>query len=237
MRTIAFTSLLVLAVGALFAFRNKVAALDKISALMISRQVQGGKSITVKANIYYQRNGNMVTHFTYPRQYFVIANKSGEVKMYDPVRNSVILYQNFLFGTQSSQFYYFFSGKSSDMGLSDIGYVQTSIKPEKNLLVSLWKLKVPDKKSAIQVVKLVYQGANPVYMHYEDAAGKIIRKVFYANYSQLGNTAFPSTSTEIVYADGDSTVSKTNFSEFKFNQEAAGQYFDFQVPANAKIEK
>lgn len=231
------TSLLVLLLCFLFAFSDKPAALDKISAMMISRQVQGGKSITVKANIYYQRNGNMVTHFTYPRQYFVIANKTGEVKMYDPIKNSVILYQNFLFGTQSSQFYYFFSGKSSDMGLSDIGYTQTSIKSERNLLVSMWKLKVPDKKSAIQSVKLVYQGSNPVYMHYEDGTGNIIRKVFYANYSQLDNTSFPFTTTEIVYADGDSTVSKTNFSDFKFNQEAAGQYFDFKVPANARIER
>ena len=229
--------LLIAALITITSFTNSPAALDKISATMISRQVQGGKSITIKGNVYYQRNGNMVTHFIYPRQYFVIANKTGEVKMYDPSKNSVMLYQNFLFSTQSSQFYYFFSGKSSDMGLGDIGYVQTKIYPEKDLLVSLWSLKVADKKSLIQRVKLVYQRTNPVYMHYEDAAGNIIRKVYYGNYSQLENTSFPSTTTEIVYSDGDSTVSRTSFSEFKFNQDASGQYFNFQVPANAKIEK
>lgn len=203
----------------------------------MSRQVQAGKSITIKGNVYYQRNGNMVTHFTYPKQYFVIANKTGEVKMYDPSHNSVLLYQNFLLSTQSSQFYYFFSGKSSDMGLSDVGYVQEKITPEKGLLISLWKLKVPDKKALIQRVKLVYQGQNPVYMHYEDVTGKIIRKVFYSNYSLIENTSFPSTTTEIVYDEADSTVSRTSFSEFKFNQNASSQYFDFQIPANAKIER
>jgi len=204
---------------------------------MVSRQVQGGKSVTIKGNVYYQRNGNMVTHFTYPKQYFVIANKTGEIKMYDPSRNAVMLYQNSLFGTQSSQFYYFFSGKSSDMGLTDIGFVQEKIYPDKNLLVSMWRLKVPDKKALIQGVKLVYQGATPVYMHYEGATGKIIRKVYYSNYSHLENTSFPFTTTEIIYAEGDSTVSRTNFSEFKFNQDAASQYFDFQIPSNAKIDK
>lgn len=229
--------LLISAFITITAFTNAPAALDKISATMLSKQVQGGKSITVKGTVYYQRNGNMITHFTYPRQYFLIANKTGEVKMYDPSKNTVMLYQNYLFSTQTSQFYYFFSGKSSDMGLGDIGYVQTKIYPEKDLLVSLWSLKVPDKKALIQRVKLVYQRTNPVYMHYEDATGNIIRKVYYANYSQLENTYFPATTTEIVYSEGDSTVSRTSFTDFKFNQDATGQYFNFQVPSNAKIEK
>lgn len=204
---------------------------------MISRQVQSGKSVTIKGDIFYQHNGNMVTHFFYPREYFVIANKLGEIKIYDPSRNTVILYQNFLFSTQSSQFYYFFSGKSADMGLSDIGFVQEKIYPEKNLVVSVWKLKQPDKKALIQRVKLVYQGQQPVYMHYEDASGKLIRKVFYYNYSQLEDNSFPFTTTEVVYENGDSTVTKTVFGDFRVNQQATGQYFNFQIPYNAKIEK
>ncbi|MCM5529586.1 hypothetical protein [Parasegetibacter sp. NRK P23] len=214
------------------------AYIEKISASMVSRQVQMGKSVTIKGNIYYQRNGNMVTRFSYPKEYIVISNKVGEVKIYDPARNSVLQYQNFLFSTQSSQFYFFFSGKSADMGLGDIGFVQEKTSKEGNLVVTIWKLKNPDKKAAIQKVKLVYQQQQPVYMHYEDAAGKIIRKVFYYNYIRLENSSFPSITTEIVYGEkNDSTVSKTTYTDFKLNHQASNEYMDYRIPANAKIEK
>lgn len=218
-------------------FFTAPAPIEKISASIVSRQVQSGKSVTVKGEICYQRNGNMITHFTFPKQYFVISNKQGEVKMYDPSRNTVMLYQNFLFSTQSSQFYYFFSGKIADMGLGEIGYVQEKIYAEKNLMVSLWKPKMPDKKTKIQKIKLVYQGQQPVYMHYEDVNNKIIRKVYYSNYTHMESYSFPNTTTEIAYAEGDSTVSKTSYFDFKFNQQASSQYFNFRIPDNAKIEK
>src|SRR6218665_1407188 len=112
------------------------ASIEKLSAEMTSRQVQDGKSVTIKGRIYYQRNGNMVTRFTYPKEYVVISNKLGEIKIYDPARNSVLQYQNFIFSTQSSQFYFFFSGKSSDMGLTDIGFVPEKTYTESNLAVT-----------------------------------------------------------------------------------------------------
>ncbi len=232
--TAALLCLLVIAGSAFF---HRPYLLEKMSANMVSKQVQGGKSVTIKGEIYYTHDGNMVTNFIFPKPYVVVSNRLGEVKLYDPAANTVLQYQNYLFSTQSSQFYYFLSGKVADMGLSDVGYVQEKTYPENNRLISLWKLKTPDKKSTIQRVKLVYQGQKPVYMHYEDAAGKIIRKVFYYNYTQIENNSFPSTSTEIVYGEGDSTVTKTSFTDFKFNQDANSQYFNFKIPSNAKIEK
>jgi len=211
--------------------------IERISAAMEVRQVQQGKSVTLKGYIYYQRNGNMVTHFTWPREYMVVANKLGETKIYDPAKNTVIQYQNFLFSTQSSQFYYFFSGRISDMGLIHIGYVQDKTYNEGNLLVTEWKLKTPNKKALIQRVRIVYQGQQPVYMHYQDPAGKIFRKVFYYNYQVLDAYSFPSTTTEIVYDKGDSVVSKTNYGDFKLNERATGPYFNFTIPANAKTEQ
>lgn len=218
-------------------FFSAPSLIEKLSATMVSKQVQGGKSVTIKGEIYYTHDGNMITNFTFPKMYVVVSNRLGEIKLYDPANNTVLQYQNFLFSTQSSQFYYFLSGKIADMGLSDVGYVQEKTYPENSKLVSVWKLKTPDKKSLIQRVKLVYQGQKPVYMHYEDGAGKILRKVFYYNYTQIESNSFPNTTTEIVYDGGDSTVTKTTFSEFKFNQQANSQYFNFRIPSNAKIEK
>jgi outer membrane lipoprotein-sorting protein len=212
--------------------------IGKISAAMVTRQVQQGKSVTLKGNIYYQQNGNMVTHFIYPKEYVVIANKLGETKIYDPEKNTVMQYQNFLFSTQSSQFYYFFSGKVADMGLTEIGYVQDGTYNENGMLVTEWKLKKEDKRPLIQRIKIVYDGLQPIYMHYQDRAGTIFRKVYYYNYQRLEETIFPATTTEIVYGNkGDSTVSKTSYTDFRVNQPAAGDYFDYSIPANAKIER
>lgn len=212
-------------------------AIERISASMESRQVQQGRSVTLKGDIYYQRNGNMVTHFTYPREYMVIANKLGETKIYDPVKNTVLQYQNFLFSTQSSQFYYFFTGKIDDMGLTRIGYVQDKTYNESGLLVTEWKLKTPNKRTSIQRIRIVYEGQRPVYMHYQEGSGKIFRKVYYYNYQALDAYSFPSTTTEIVYDKGDSVVSKTSYKDFKVNGQTADAYFDFTIPANAKIEQ
>jgi outer membrane lipoprotein-sorting protein len=212
-------------------------AIERIAASMESRQVQQGKSITLKGDIYYQRNGNMVTHFTYPREYMIVANKLGETKIYDPVKNTVLQYQNSLFSTQSSQFYYFFTGKVADMGLTRVGYVQDKTYNDGALLVTEWKLKIPNKKTAIQRVRIVYDGQRPVYMHYEEASGNIFRKVYYYNYQVLDDYSFPSTTTEIMYDKGDSAVAKTNYKDFKVNEQATGYYFNFSIPANAKIEQ
>lgn len=211
--------------------------ISKVSATLISRQVQNGKSVTLKGEIYYQRNGNLTTHFTYPKEYVMMANSLGETKIYDPTSNTVSKYQNQLFSTQSSQFYYFLSGKISDMGLTNIGYVQDKTRFEKGLTISEWKLKKEDPKALIQKVKLVFSNNKPVYMDYKNKDNKIIRKVFYYNYTILENIEFPGTTTEIQYEGKDSSVSKTSYESFKTNEQAVSNYFNFVIPSNAKIQR
>jgi len=233
MHRILLFPLLLLPVLISSSFRLPPYSIDRIAASIVTRQVQKGKSITLKGDVYYQRNGNMVTHFTYPVEYIVIANRLGETKVYDPLKNTVMQYQNFLFSTQSSQFYYFLSGKISDMGLLSIGYVQDKTYNENGLLVTEWKLKTPSKKALIQRIKIVYDGERPVYMHYQDGAGKVFRKVYYYNYQPLDTYTFPATTTEIIYEKGDSTVSRTNYTDFKLNTMAPGAWFNYTIPANA----
>jgi len=218
-------------------FRPGPASIERISANMVIRQVEQGKSVSLKGEIYYQHDGNMVTHFIYPKEYMIVANKFGETKIYDPEKNTVLLYQNFLFSTQSTQFYYFFTGRFADMGLTHAGYVQDKTYNDGHLLVTEWKLKIPNKKTSIQRVKIVYDGQLPIYMHYEDISRRIFRKVFYYNYQDLDLSHFPATTTEILYEKPDSVVSKTNYTDFKLNAEAKGAYFNFSIPSNAKTEQ
>lgn len=228
-----FFSVIILITGS--AFTPFISGIDKISLTMISRQVQNGTSVTIKGDIYYQRNGNLTTHFIYPKEYFLIANKEGETKIYDPKKNTVIQYQNFLFSTESSKFSYFFSGRFTDMGLYDIGYVQDKTYFDKNLRVTEWRTKYPGKE-VIQKVKLVFDNQKPIYMDYRDVNGNIIRKVYYYNYTTLAEYQFPATTTEIVYTDKDSIVTKSTYADFKINDKANSPYFTFSIPPNAKNE-
>ncbi len=213
------------------------ASLERLSATVTTRQVQQGKSVTVRGEVFYQRNGNMVTHFTFPREVVILANKLGETRIYDPRRNAVIRYQSEAFSTQTTQLAFFLNGTTSDMGLIGLGFVQDKTTNEGKLLVTEWRLKTPGKKNPVQRVKIVYDRANPIYMHYADGAGKVIRKVFYYGYQPIEGRPFPATTTEIVYQNRDSTVSKTVYADFKLNQAATSPYFEYTIPANAKIDR
>ncbi|MCX6213037.1 hypothetical protein [Spirosoma sp.] len=211
--------------------------IDRLSATVTTRQVQQGKSVTIRGEMFYQRNGNMVTHFTFPREVVILANKLGETRIYDPRRNAVIRYQNESFSTQTTQLAFFLNGTTSDMGLSRLGFVQDKTTANGKLLITEWRLKTPNAKMPIQRVRIVYDRANPIYMHYTDSAGKIIRKVFYYDYQPIEGRPFPATTTEIVYQDKDSTVSKTVYADFRLNHAANSSYFDYVIPATAKTDQ
>jgi outer membrane lipoprotein-sorting protein len=233
------TWLSVAAVAAIFlaSFKRAPYSIERIYAELETRQLKAGKYVSVKGEVCYEGNGNMISHYFYPKNYVLLSNKTGEVKLYDPGANTVVLSQNNLFSSQTSQFYYFFSGKSADMGLSDMGYVQEKVYAEKDMLVSLWRLKKASKSEQVQKIKLVHQHQRPIYMHYENAAGGVLRKVYYYEYTPLDNMFFPATSTEIVYQGKDSAVTKTAFRNFKLNQEANSPYFNYKIPPNAKIQR
>lgn len=210
--------------------------IERLSASMTTRQVQKGKSVTVRGDVFYQRNGNMVTHFTFPQEVVILANKLGETRIYDPRRNAVMRYQNGAFSTSTTQLAYFLNGNTADMGLIQIGFVQDRTYNTGKLLVTEWRPKVVDKKAPVQRVKVVFDKANPIYMHYEDAARKIIRKVFYYKYQPIDGRPFPTATTEIIYDGRDSTVAKTTYGGFKLNSDANSPYFQYTIPANARVE-
>lgn len=226
--------LCLLASSLLFVYPQSI---ERLSATITTRQVQKGKSVTVRGQLFYQRNGNMVTHFSFPREVVILSNKLGETRIYDPSRNAVIRYQSEAFSTQTTQLAFFLSGTTSDMGLIRLGFVQDKTSNTGKLLITEWRLKIPKAKSPIQRVKIVYDRANPIYMHYTDGTGKIIRKVFYYGYQPIEGRPFPATTTEIIYQDRDSTVSKTVYTDFQLNQAATSSYFDYTIPANAKTDQ
>jgi outer membrane lipoprotein-sorting protein len=210
------------------------ASIDRLSASVTTRQLQQGKSVTIRGDVFYQRNGNMVTHLSFPKEVVILANKLGETRIYDPRRNEVVRTQNEAYSTQTTQLAFFLTGTTADMGLIRLGFVQDKTTGQGKRLVTEWRLKNADKKKPIQRVKIVYDQATPIYMHYADAAGKILRKVFYYNYQPIEGRPFPTTTTEIIYQDRDSTISKTTYGNFLLNAQATSPYFEYTIPANAK---
>lgn len=226
---------LLLIVASLFSLSPQT--IDRLSATITTRQVQQGKSVTVRGEMFYQSNGNMVTHFTFPHEVVILANKLGETRIYDPRRNAVIRYQSESFSTQTTQLAFFLNGTTSDMGLIRLGFVQDKTTSTGKLLITEWRLKTPNEKAPIQKVRIVYDRANPIYMHYANGAGNIIRKVFYYGYQPIEGRPFPATTTEIIYQDKDSTVSKTVYADFRLNGAANSPYFDYSIPASAKTDR
>lgn len=211
--------------------------IQRVSASLVSRQIENGNSTSLKGAIYYTANGNMVSHFTFPKEYMVITNNKGETRIYDPAKNTVFQFQNFLFSSSSTPFFYFFSGKTGDMGLLHAGYRLIDTKFDHNLVITVWQNTSSNDKDGIATVKLVHDKNRPIYMDYKNSTGDIIRKVYYYNYISLNGVEFPETFTEIVYQGKDSILSKTAYSEVKINNLANSKFFGFRIPQNAKLEK
>lgn len=211
--------------------------LEKLMAHVYTRQTERGYVSAITGDLYYTQNGNLVSNFVSPKPYVMVTNNQGEVRIYDPVKNTVMQFQNALFSTTTTPFFYFFTGKTEDMGLQHSGYRIQDTHFDQDNMISVWKVENPQPKDPVVFVKLVHANHHPIYMDYEDAQHRIIRKVYYYNYTSLGGISFPKTFTEILYQQGDSVITKTEYSAFKLNDEAKSAFFDFKIPANAKLMK
>jgi hypothetical protein len=208
---------------------------QKISAHIFTRQTEKGYVSAVTGDLYYTRNGNLVTNFTSPRDYVMVTNTQGEVKIYDPKKNTVMQFQNSLFSTTTTSFFYFFTGKTNDMGLQHSGYKIANTRFDGDMMITEWKVESPQPKDPVVYVKLVHRKSRPIYMDYQDQKHHILRKVYYYDYTELGGVSFPKTFTEILYQKADSVITKTEYSNFRLNGEAESSFFNFKIPENAKL--
>lgn len=91
--------------------------IQRISAHIFTRQAENGYKASLEGDIYYSANGDMISYFSSPKNYIVVTNSKGEMRIYNPQENTVIQLQNNLLSSNITPFYYFFSGKTGDMGL------------------------------------------------------------------------------------------------------------------------
>lgn len=200
------------------------------------RSNKDGKTVQMNANIYFSREGDMVSHFISPSEAYVINNEDGELKIYNPQRNEVFESVNYQAGSQGATFYYFLKNQSSDMGLKKIGFDLVNSKVEGDLLISYWE--PPKKIDGLSDIELVQKSRRPVFMGYRDKKERYIKKVFYYDFETLRfGVDFPMSITEIDFVDKDSIVSKTTFSGFRFDDETDMEMLNYEIPSDAKLIK
>jgi outer membrane lipoprotein-sorting protein len=209
---------------------------EKISLNMETRSATAGKSTQVKATLFYSSEGKMVSYFTAPQEMIIVNNKNGEIIIYNPLNNTVIQQQNFMMSTETSQLYFFLENKRNDLGLSGMGYTLKATRFEDGLKITNWS---PPMELAAQVssVELVHEKGNPIYMGYHDRKGKIIKKIFFYNYTRVSEyITFPNAITQIDFkTPKDSVITKTAYSEFHLNQQVNDEKLNYSVPSTAKV--
>ena len=233
-KTVLFKYLFLLStVFVLLSFQSDI---RRISLLMETKILSQGKYVSSAAEIFYKfREGEMIVRYQKPFEYIVISNAKGEAKVYNPKTNEVSVQQGFMYETEKSLFYYFFSNRTTDLGLKDLGFMLDNTRFEDGMIITTWKpgLSIGEQVSKVE---LVHEKYLPIYLGYYDKKGQLTKKIFYYDYFSSGSIRLPTKVTEFSYLpDGDSVISRTVYGNFKFNENAQSSYFDFKIPANAKI--
>ena len=210
----------------------------RVSVSMISRSIRYGKTMTMRAEICYNLSGGkMVSHYSEPIEQYILNTSKGEISIYSPEKNTVQQQVNYLYSTETTQFYYFLNNQKTDLGLRGMGFINKNTKFEKDLMISTW---LPPTRVAKQIkeIELVHQGLNPIYTKYIGAGGNVIKKIYYYQYQNVGGIDFPLAVTQIDYfSTKDSVISKTSYTDVKINEAVNSKLANFVIPSNAKTLK
>jgi hypothetical protein len=177
----------------------------------------------------------MLTHTVKPVESYIFVNSKGELKVYNPADNTVMIQPNSGVTSQSSFIYYFLNGSTSDMGLKKSGYRLTDTKFENNMVITTW---MPPAVMAglMGKAELVHENYLPVHLAFFNDKGEPAMKVYYSNFFKSGDHSLPLTVTEFRYRSPvDSTIEKKVYSNVKFNNDVEARYSTYRIPENAKV--
>jgi len=204
---------------------------------MQTRTANKGFFTNTQARIYYANSGKMVSYFNKPQNYVVLNNAKGEVSLYDPEKNTVAQQQSIMYSTETSQLYFFLQNQKQDLGLQKMGFTQKDLRFEKDLMIAQW-LPPMGLQENLSYVELVHEQGKPIYLAYIQQNGAPAKKVYFYDYTKVAGLDFPQSITQIDYTDTqDSLVSKTTYANMRVNAPTDLEKLDFEIPANAKVNK
>src|SRR5690606_8349899 len=93
-------------------------SVKQISLEYNSRILEKGKYITVAGEVYFRKStGLMTTRLTKPFETVTIVNSQGEVKIHDPVANTLVQNRSAISSSEGSYLWHFLNGSYNDLGL------------------------------------------------------------------------------------------------------------------------
>ena len=221
-----------------FSFLSVSSIITKISVDLKVKKLIKGTLYTYDAEIGYKANGEMITHFKPPLDYYSLSDKQGNIRLYSPASNTLRTVKDAFLGSQSSYFHCFLTYRQGDLALRDQGFTLRNTTFEKGHNISYW-LPPRMKSSAVNQIQLAHFNNKIVFASYFGADGKPFKKAYYGNMITLHGVDFPESITEVTYTNKertDSIVEKSYFSNFRINAQATSPLFDFKIPTNAKTE-
>ncbi len=234
MRSRELTFLLVITVILITGF--SLTGVDRVKLSMFSQSLQDGKAASLEAILYYQSlDGRLITKFVDPLDHIMVTNRHGELTVYDPAENTVYRRQSLEYSSENNLVYFFLHGKTRDLGLRDMGFIQTRTDFEEELMVSRWEPPA-SLGHLFSHIQLVHEDYMPVYAGYYDASGELVKKVYYSDYRVFPDLILPMRITEFNYLPGgDSIINRVSFSDVLINRRAESEWFEFEIPDDAKI--
>lgn len=218
---------------ALSAFKSS--SVERVMMHMESQSLHRGKVVKVEAELFFQaQNGRMITHYIQPEGQVMITNDKGEVAIHNQKENTVTYRQGEEYSTQSGMIHFFLQGKTHDLGLADFGFQQMSSEFRDGVVVTEW-FPPSSLYHIYNRIELVHEDFMPIYAGYYDAQRNLAKKVFYSEFQYFGDVFLPTLITEFNYIGGDSIINRIRFSDLRTNHQAISPWFNFQIPADAKL--
>ena len=110
-------------------------AQQRISADVTTRQVAKNKVIRIERQLFYTVGGDLVSHYTYPQEYYMKSNRLGEIVIYQPSTNEVTMINDKEMSEQSEVMLQFFSPDRSNLNLTRMGFALQKTEKQGNRIV------------------------------------------------------------------------------------------------------
>jgi hypothetical protein len=196
--------------------------------------LEGKSKNTNNIDIYFDNHKHIITrHYSFPNEHVTIANALGEFKNYNFKTNEVSYNTLQALSSKTSVLYFFVNNLTDHLGLADQGFTLESSMYEGEFYVTNWVAPVSIKN--IAKVKMVHKNGLPAYSEYLDNKGEVLKKTYYTGYHNLPWFRFPQKVIDIAYlSTGDSTITRTMYSDIQVSDVAESEYFNFEIPKDAK---
>ncbi|MFN4083047.1 MAG: hypothetical protein ACK4K9_05390 [Bacteroidia bacterium] len=228
--------LLLLFTGIHFSFKTQ-SGFNKIQLDLTMRKVIKGKKVVLTGTVYCEKAGRMTTHIKSPEEIVILNNTKGDYTLYMPRTNEILQENDYNLSSETNTLYYFLFSNSNHTGLKDIGFTLSNTQYKGEYMITLWQPPA-EMSSMIKEAELVYKNNVPVYLKYVNTKGKTTRKTYFYDYQKINYVNIPFSISEIAYfADGDSSVEKTTFSNVKINNQVDENMLSYKIPASAKLVK